>query len=81
MYIIEEMMRIVLLLSVIGCLSQWGRAESMIQEDYPEDPAFKPLEDQCLLFPMTKADFKLWNTMGSAVLHKNKAIIAPETKN
>ena len=30
---------------------------------------------------MTKADFKLWNTMGSAVLHTNKAIIAPETKN
>ena len=29
---------------------------------------------------MTKADFKLWNTMGSAVLHTNKAIIAPETK-
>ena len=28
-----------------------------------------------------KSDFKLWNTLGSAVLHTNKAVIAPETKN
>ena len=28
-----------------------------------------------------KSDFKLWNTLGSSVLHKNYAVIAPETKN
>ena len=30
---------------------------------------------------MMRSDFKLWNSMGSAVFLKNKAIIAPEAKN
>lgn len=56
-------------------------AESEIPEDFPEDPNYKPLEDQCLLFPMMRSDFKNWNSMGSAVFLKNKAVLAPETKN
>ena len=30
---------------------------------------------------MMRADFKLWDAMGSAVFLKNKAVIVPETKN
>ena len=56
-------------------------AQSEIPEDYPEDPNYKPLENLFLLFPMMRSDFKLWNSMGSAVFLKNKAIIAPEAKN
>ena len=56
-------------------------AESDIPEDFPEDPNYKPLEDQCLLFPMMRSDFKNWNSMGSAVFLTNKAVLAPETKN
>ena len=56
-------------------------AESEIPEDFPEDPSYLPIEDQFLIFPMMRNDFRLWNSMGSAVFLKNKAMLAPETKN
>ena len=56
-------------------------AESEIEEDYPDEPGFLPIEDCYLDFPMMRNDFKLWDSKGTAVFLKNKAIIAPEASN
>ena len=51
-----------------------------IDEEYHEDPNFKAIEHQYLIFPMTEKDFWNWGSQGSALLHQNKAVIAPEAK-
>lgn len=45
------------------------------------DPTFRPLEEQFLLFPMTHKDYDNWNSHGTAVLLKNKAVITPGIEN
>ena len=43
-------------------------------------PAYKPLLDQTLLFPMFKKEHDNWGSIGSAVLLENKAVISPELR-
>lgn len=41
------------------------------------DPNFRPLEDQFLIFPLTTKDYSNWNSVGTAVFLKDKAVITP----
>ena len=41
------------------------------------DPNFKAVEDAFLLFPLIEKDYYNWNTLGSAVFLREKAILTP----
>lgn len=44
------------------------------------DPSFKVEPSHYLDFPISKKDFLNWESIGTAVILKNQAVIAPETR-
>lgn len=46
----------------------------------PHDPHFRIEQNHFLDFPVMKKDFNTWQTVGAAVILRNKTILAPEVK-
>ena len=44
------------------------------------DPNFKAIEEQFLMFPLVEKDYDNWNTMGSALFLRDKALLTPTVK-
>lgn len=62
---------VLLLVNVLG-------ADSNIEGNVPADPDLKAIEHQFLIFPLTHKDFENWQSLGSAVFLRNKAVLTPE---
>jgi len=57
-----------------------SRSRVNAQDFNDPDENFAPVEDSFLMFPLTDKDYQNWESEGTAVLHKSKAIIVPETE-
>ena len=62
-----------IVLTLIGSLvrAQDGKPDT--------DPAFHPIEEGFLMFPMLQKDYENWNSVGTSIFLKNKAVIAPDS--
>ncbi|CDW73997.1 vesicular integral-membrane protein vip36 [Stylonychia lemnae] len=58
-----------------GLISE-GLAQEIIQEDLP----LQVSHDHYLDFPLSKRDFANWRALGTTVIHKNKVVIVPQSK-
>lgn len=70
-----------MLISSLLLLAHWS--QPVFTLDYQavsSEPHFKVEPSHYLDFPITKKDFSQWETMGTAVILKNRAVIAPETR-
>lgn len=54
---------------------------SVYSQNQGEDLTYKIQEDFYLAFPSEKHDFENWQSVGSALLHKNKAVVVPQSTN
>ena len=73
-----ETLRKVLSLCATASLLTDANAQGELDERNASDPAFAPVSNQYLIFPMVEKDFWNWGSLGSAVFLENKAVIAPE---
>ena len=73
-----EALRKLLTLCTTALLVIESNAAQEIDERDSSDPAFAPIQNQYLIFPMIEKDFWNWSSQGSAVFLENKAVIAPE---
>lgn len=46
----------------------------------PHDPKLRIEQNHYLDFPVMRKDFSNWQTVGAAVMLKNKAVLAPEVR-
>ena len=70
-----------MMLSLASLVLAGGSAAQDLNERPDTDPAYAPIENMFLLFPMLEKDYWNWGSAGSAVFLENKAVIAPEASN